>query len=79
MDIERLVTMANQIGEFFLTEAGEDGAPQEIASHITRFWDPRMRAQIIGHARAGGQGLSDAARRAALLLKPVVAAGSGGG
>ena len=77
MDIHHLVTMANEIGAFFLSEAGEEGAPKEIASHITKFWDPRMRAQIIAHAQQGGAGLSTAACKAALLLKPVAAAGSG--
>jgi len=77
MNIQHLVTMANEIGAFFLSEAGEDNAPAEIASHITKFWDPRMRAQIIAHANAGGAGLSTAACKAALLLKPVAAASSG--
>jgi formate dehydrogenase subunit delta len=77
MNIQHLVTMANEIGAFFLSEAGEHDAPAEIASHITKFWDPRMRAQIIAHANAGGTGLSAAARKAALLLKPAAAANSG--
>jgi formate dehydrogenase subunit delta len=76
MNIQHLVNMANEIGAFFLSEAGEDGAPQEIASHITKFWDPRMRAQIIGHVEAGGQGLSTPARKAVLLLAPVASARS---
>ncbi|HEX7374818.1 MAG TPA: formate dehydrogenase subunit delta [Steroidobacteraceae bacterium] len=76
MNIQHLVSMANEIGAFFLSEAGEDGAPREIASHITKFWDPRMRAQIIEHAHAGGQGLSAAACKAVLLLAPVAGAKS---
>ncbi len=71
MHVERLVEMANEIGTFFLSEAGADGAPQEIASHITKFWDPRMRSQLIAHADAGGAGLSQAALAAARLLAPV--------
>ncbi len=71
MHVERLVEMANEIGTFFLSEAGADGAPKEIASHITKFWDPRMRSQLIAHANAGGAGLSQAALAAARLLAPV--------
>ena len=71
MNIRHLVNMANEIGTFFLAEAGDDAAPEEIASHMAKFWDPRMRAQIIEHARAGGRGLSAAACKAALLLPPV--------
>lgn len=55
MNVESLVTMANQIADFFVAEAGVDAAPQEIAAHITKFWDPRMRTQIIAHAAAGVQ------------------------
>jgi len=77
MDIQRLVSMANEIGAFFLAEAGEDAAPQEIAAHLAKFWDPRMRAQIIEHAKAGGAGLSGAARTAALLLEVKTSASGG--
>jgi formate dehydrogenase subunit delta len=70
MNVHHLVTMANDICAFFQSEAGEQNAPKEIANHITRFWDPRMRAQIIEHAKAGGEGLSQASRAAVLLLTP---------
>ena len=73
MNVDSLVTMANQIADFFVAEAGFDVAPQEIASHITKFWDPRMRTQIIAHAAAGGAGLSPAAMAAARTLQPPVA------
>ncbi len=70
MNVESLVTMANQIADFFVSEAGVDAAPQEIAAHITKFWDPRMRTQIIAHAAAGGAGLSPTALAAARQLQP---------
>ena len=77
MNVRQLVTMANEIGAFFLSEAGAEAAPHQIAYHITRFWEPRMRAQIIAHAHAGGEGLSNEARAAVLLLKPVAPAPPG--
>lgn len=70
MNVASLVTMANQIADFFVAEAGADAAPQEIAAHITKFWDPRMRTQIIAHAASGGAGLSPAALAAARALQP---------
>jgi formate dehydrogenase subunit delta len=70
MNVESLVTMANQIADFFVSEAGAGAAPQEIAAHITKFWDPRMRTQIIAHAASGGAGLSPAALAAARQLQP---------
>ena len=73
MNVESLVTMANQIADFFVAEAGVDAAAQEIASHITKFWDPRMRTQIIAHAATDGAGLSPAALAAVGQLRPPVA------
>ena len=40
----------------------------EVASHIRRFWDPRMRSQIIEIWRAGGGGLSPLAHVAIGIL-----------
>jgi formate dehydrogenase subunit delta len=57
MQIERLVYMANQIGAFFAAQ-GEEAAITGIADHLRKFWDPRMRAQIVTHLNAGGAGLS---------------------
>ncbi|MGL6223828.1 MAG: formate dehydrogenase subunit delta [Steroidobacteraceae bacterium] len=71
MNVETLVTMANQIADFFDSEAGPAAAPQEIAAHITKFWAPRMRAAYMAHAAAGGAGLRQSALAAASLLKPV--------
>ena len=56
MNTEKLVTMANQIAAFFAAQ-GEERAVPQIARHIERFWDPRMRRAITAHVRAGGAGL----------------------
>lgn len=74
MNVEHLVTMANQIAAFFDSEAGPEAAPKEIAGHITKFWAPRMRAAYIEYAAAGGAGLRPSALAAASLLKPVATA-----
>ncbi|HQR50261.1 MAG TPA: formate dehydrogenase subunit delta [Methylophilaceae bacterium] len=57
MDIHHLVKMANQIGQFFESEPDQQQAVQDIATHIKRFWDPRMRKTLIGHIENGGAGL----------------------
>jgi formate dehydrogenase subunit delta len=72
MNVHHLVTMANDICAFFRSEAGEQDAPKEVANHITRFWDPRMRSQIIDHAKSGGEGLLPISRAAVLMLAPPV-------
>ena len=33
-----------------------------VANHIRRYWEPRMRKQILAHLDAGGHGLSDLGR-----------------
>jgi formate dehydrogenase subunit delta len=60
--------MANDIGAFFNAEADKTVAAQGVANHIRRYWDPRMRRQIIAHYREGGAGLDPVPRSAIALL-----------
>ncbi len=69
MNIDHLVRMANDIGNFFKSEPDHALAVDGVASHIRRFWDPRMRREIIAHVDAGGAGLMDLAREAVLKLR----------
>jgi formate dehydrogenase subunit delta len=64
MDIHHLVRMANDIAHFYAGEPDREEAVNGVASHLKRFWDPRMRRQIIEHLAAGGEGLEDLAREA---------------
>jgi len=60
MDIQRLIHMANQIGAFFQAEPDRAVALEGIAAHLKRFWDPRMRKQILTWLdEHGGEGLSE--------------------
>ena len=69
MRAERLVSMANDIGAFFNAEPDKTVAAQNVATHITRYWDPRMRREIVAHYREkGGAGLDPLARSAVALL-----------
>jgi formate dehydrogenase subunit delta len=59
MNIDHLVTMANQIGTFFASYPDREEASAEIASHLKRFWAPRMRQQLYAHIDAeDGAGLT---------------------
>jgi len=49
MNIERLVRMANDIGNFFKAEPDHAQAVNGVATHIKRFWDPRMRKEIVAY------------------------------
>ena len=53
MDIDNLVKMANQIGRFFEAWPDRAAARQEVADHLTRFWDPRMRKALVEHVDTG--------------------------
>lgn len=73
MSPEKLVMMANQIGKFFAHE-GEEKAAAAVADHLKKFWDPRMRREIVAHLKAGGAGLDPVARKAVMRLKEAAAA-----
>lgn len=68
MNAESLVRMANDIAAFFASEPDRTVAVEAIATHLRRYWAPRMRRQIRAHLDAGGEGLSDLARDAVLQL-----------
>lgn len=58
MNVENLITMANQIGGFFEAMPDRAEAVADIASHIKRFWEPRMRKALLAHVdEANGEGL----------------------
>jgi formate dehydrogenase subunit delta len=69
MNIERLVAMANDIAAFFDSEPDKAVAAEGVRFHIARFWDPRMRREIVAHVQAGGAGLTPTASAAVRLLK----------
>jgi formate dehydrogenase subunit delta len=69
MKVEPLIKMANQIAAFFEGEAGVDGGPPLVATHIKRYWEKRMRQEIIAYYRRdGGEGLDGVALKAVALL-----------
>lgn len=67
MNTVDLVRMANQIASFFAAYP-EDEAIAATASHLKNFWEPRMRAELLAHVEAGGEGLSDLALKAVKAL-----------
>ena len=68
MDINHLVTMVNDISNFFVSQGDEKAAAAGVESHLARYWEKRMRHQIIDYNRTGGEGLSDISRAAVRLL-----------
>jgi len=59
------VRMANQIGTFFEPMPDRAQALADIAQHVRKFWEPRMRRKILEHLDTQqGEGLSDIVRQA---------------
>jgi formate dehydrogenase subunit delta len=54
MNVENLVKMANQIGSFFETMPDREEALTDIAGHIRRSWEPRMRRALQQHIEQEG-------------------------
>ena len=68
MRIDRLVSMINDISTFFAADPDAGTAARGVESHISRYWAPPMRQQVLQHHRDGGAGLSDVSRAALTLL-----------
>jgi formate dehydrogenase subunit delta len=66
MSHDKLAYMANQIGRFFAHQK-EEQAVASINDHLRKFWDPRMREQIV--AEADTAALDPWVRRAVERLK----------
>ncbi len=69
MNIERLVTMANDIATYFATEPDHAAAVDGVRGHLERFWDPAMRRELRAHLDAGGEGMLALTREAAAGMK----------
>lgn len=68
MKIERLIKMANDIGNFFDSEPDKDIATEGIKNHILRSWEPRMRKAIIAYCQEDGAELSSLVKAAVVKL-----------
>jgi len=49
MNNDNLVRMVNRIGAFFVSMPDRQEALEGIVMHIQRFWEPRMRRQLLAH------------------------------
>jgi len=67
MNIERLVMMVNQIAAFHRRKGDAAGA-EAVAEHLRKYWEPRMRVEIMNYVRAGGAGLEGHGLRGVMEL-----------
>ena len=65
MDLDNLIVMANRIGAFFAAQPDRTEALAGIAEHVKKFWEPRMRTEILASLDTdAGAGLSEIVRAA---------------
>ena len=65
MNGDQLVRMINDISGFFVSESDQNEAVEGVVGHVTKFWDPRMRSQIVSYvAQTDGAGLTELSRLA---------------
>jgi formate dehydrogenase subunit delta len=60
--------MANQIAANFEYGPDQNKAAAGVFDHLSRFWTPSMRAQIVDHYRQGETELSEVAALAVAKL-----------
>ena len=68
MEAENMVHMANQIALFFAAYP-HDEAVAGVTDHLKKFWEPRMRKQIVDYVAHGGGGLHELALEAVKKLQ----------
>ena len=68
MNVQRLVAMANDIANFFGSDPDPAAAAEQVATHLKKFWEPRMREEIRRYVTAGGEGMSSIAIQAVKKL-----------
>ena len=54
MNVEKLGKMANEIAAFFAGEEDPGVALEGFCAHLRKFWDPRMRRELIAWVDGGG-------------------------
>lgn len=73
MHIDSLVTKANSIGDFFAAMPDREAALADIADHIRKFWEPRMRRALVAFIDAHPDGRDGDAQLSGIVLAAVTA------
>ncbi|MCK5940730.1 MAG: formate dehydrogenase subunit delta [Planctomycetes bacterium] len=60
MNADKLVMMANQIASYFQSDPDRAEAIAGTAGHIKKFWEPRMRRELLARFdERGGEGMHE--------------------
>lgn len=71
MEIGNLIRMANRIGDFFDAMPDRPEAIDGIASHIQKFWEPRMRVELLAFLDRHPDGADGELRLSPIVLEAV--------
>jgi len=69
VNTDLMIKMLNEISAFFAGEDDLEQAARDVQNHVRRYWEPRMRAQLLEYfEQRQGAGLSELALKAVGLL-----------
>jgi formate dehydrogenase subunit delta len=69
MNTDLMIKMVNEIGAFFEVEPDREQAARAVMGHLQRYWDPRMRVQLIDYYQQHrGAGLTELAAKGVGML-----------
>jgi formate dehydrogenase subunit delta len=69
MNTDLMIKMVNEISAFFAGEDDQAQAARDVQQHLMKFWEPRMRAQLLEYfEQRQGAGLSELSTQAVTLL-----------
>ncbi len=66
--IEKFARMANQIGDYYASQPAEQAAAG-VASHIAKFWTPKMIAETLAALDAKTITINETAARGFAMLR----------
>jgi formate dehydrogenase subunit delta len=70
MNPSNLIKMANQIGAFFEAMPDQQQATRDVAGHILKSWEPRMRNGFLEYIdKAGDEALKPVVREALPFIR----------
>ena len=69
MNIDNLIEMANDIGNYFKSEPDHEAAVNGVYTHMNRFWEIRMQRQILDYLERDGSLLAPHVAEAVSRLK----------
>ncbi|ARP83565.1 formate dehydrogenase [Bordetella genomosp. 8] len=71
MESANLIRMANRIGDFFDAMPDRPEAIEGVANHIQKFWEPRMRTELLAFLQRHPDGVADDITLSPIVLEAV--------